>query len=207
MGEQHIDKHELTIDSVSISTKAQIAVVVTRSCIGIWDFMTGKLKFKLANSVLGAIITQAIVNEEGSYVVAAESGELLYWDLNTRKVVFCEKQEDIQQIFFYKNQTRCIVVSKKGKKGDLSAIVISRSFPGGEKQWEAEYPFASFIKVVMSSNEHHIICYDADKTNHNLNIFNMKNETLLTLLKRNSSKVFHVGMELALRMAGTVSML
>ena len=32
--EQHIDKHELTIDSVSISTKAQIAVVVTRSCIG-----------------------------------------------------------------------------------------------------------------------------------------------------------------------------
>lgn len=85
--------------------------------LGIWDFMTGKLKFKLANSALGAIITQAIVNEEGSYVVAAESGELLYWDLNTRKVVFCEKQEDIQQIFFYKNQTRCIVVSKKGKKG------------------------------------------------------------------------------------------
>ena len=32
--EQHIDKHELTIDSVSISTSAQIAVVVTRSCIG-----------------------------------------------------------------------------------------------------------------------------------------------------------------------------
>ena len=82
--EQHIDKHELTIDSVSISTKAQIAVVVTRSCIGkinnknqlsfcklsdegIWDFMTGKLKFKLANSALGAIITQALVNEEGTH--------------------------------------------------------------------------------------------------------------------------------------------
>ena len=32
--EKHIDKHELTIDSLSISTKAQIAVVVTRSCIG-----------------------------------------------------------------------------------------------------------------------------------------------------------------------------
>ena len=32
--EQHIDKHELTIDSLSISTNAEIAVVVTRSCIG-----------------------------------------------------------------------------------------------------------------------------------------------------------------------------
>ena len=32
--EHHIDKHDLTIDSLSISTKAGIAVVVTRSCIG-----------------------------------------------------------------------------------------------------------------------------------------------------------------------------
>ena len=32
--EHHIDKHALTIDSLSISTSAQLAVVVTRSCIG-----------------------------------------------------------------------------------------------------------------------------------------------------------------------------
>ena len=30
--------------------------------LGIWDFMTGKLKYKLANSVLGAIITHALVS-------------------------------------------------------------------------------------------------------------------------------------------------
>ena len=55
--ERHIDKHSLTIDSIryiryivlsfvmsmsSISTSAGIAVVVTRSCIGVWDFMTGQ---------------------------------------------------------------------------------------------------------------------------------------------------------------------
>lgn len=178
--EKHIDKHELTIDALSISTKAQIAVVVTRSCIGIWDFMTGKLKFQLANSALGAIITHAIVNEEGSHVVASESGDILYWNLASREVVFQDKQEDTQQIFFYKNQTRCIVVSKTGKKGDYSARVVSRSFPGGDTQWTAEYPFTTFCKIVMSSNEHHIICYDADKTKHNLNIFNMKNGHLVT---------------------------
>ena len=55
---------------------------------GIWDFMTGKLQFRLANSVLGAIITHALVNEEGTHIVAAESGELLYWNINTRKVAF-----------------------------------------------------------------------------------------------------------------------
>ena len=81
--------------------------------------MTGKLKFKLANSALGAIITHALVNEEGTHIVSAESGDLLYWDLKSRKVIFQQRQEDIQQIFFYKNQTRCIVVSKKDTKGFL----------------------------------------------------------------------------------------
>ena len=32
--ERHIDKHELTIDALSISTTAGIAVTVTRSCLG-----------------------------------------------------------------------------------------------------------------------------------------------------------------------------
>ena len=110
--ERHIDKHSLTIDSVSISTSTGIAVVVTRSCIGVWDFMTGQLKYTLANSALGAIITHALVNEEGSYIVAAESGEVLYWDMATRGVVFQEKQPDVLQLFFYKGQTRCIAVSR-----------------------------------------------------------------------------------------------
>ena len=45
-------------------------------------------------------------------VVAAESGELLYWDIRSKAVIFQDRQEDIQQIFFYKSQTRCVVVSK-----------------------------------------------------------------------------------------------
>ena len=32
----------------------------------------------------------------------------------------------------------------------------------------------------MSSNEHHIICYDGDKTQNMLNIFNVKNGNLVT---------------------------
>ena len=38
----HIDRHELPIEAVSLSTDAGIAVVVTRNCIGIWDLLTGK---------------------------------------------------------------------------------------------------------------------------------------------------------------------
>ena len=80
------------------------------------------------------VTSLAQVNEAGSHIVAAESGDLLYWDMATRqemlvwwltwltwcllrKVVYQEKQENIQQIFFYKSQARCVVISKKGKKG------------------------------------------------------------------------------------------
>jgi WD40 repeat protein len=177
--EHHIDKHELTIDSISISTSAQTAVVVTRSCIGIWDFMTGKLKYKLANSVLGAIITHALVNEAGSHIVAAESGDLLYWNMATRKVVHQERQENIQQIFFYKGQSRCVVVSKNGTKGSQCGLCVSRSVPEGAKHWEFEFPFVTFIKVVMTSDEHHLVCYDADKLKPNLYIHSIKTGALV----------------------------
>ena len=41
MNTDHIDRHELPIDCVRVSTEAGIAVVVTRNCIGIWDLLTG----------------------------------------------------------------------------------------------------------------------------------------------------------------------
>ena len=70
------------------------------------------MKFTLANSALGAIITHALVTEDGSITVAAESGDVLYWNMEERKVIFQEKQPDVLQIFFYKNQTRCIAASR-----------------------------------------------------------------------------------------------
>ena len=39
--DHHIDKHELTIESLHISTKAQMAVTTTRGCVGVWDYMHG----------------------------------------------------------------------------------------------------------------------------------------------------------------------
>ena len=64
------------------------------------------------------------VNISALSVVAAESGELLYWDIRTKKVIFKDRQEDIQQIFFYKNQTRCVVVSKQGTRGNKEFLLL-----------------------------------------------------------------------------------
>ena len=106
--ERHIDKHSMTIEAISISTTAKIAAVVTRNCIGVWDIMTGKLKFTLSNS---GVVTHALVNEKGTYTVAVESSDVLFWDMANRKIVFQEKQADVRQIFLYAKQKMCITVS------------------------------------------------------------------------------------------------
>lgn len=82
----HIDRHELQIDSVSLSTAAGIACSVTRSCIGIWDLLTGKLIKKLADSALGAIVTHAVVTSSGEYICASESGFVIYWNVPKEEV-------------------------------------------------------------------------------------------------------------------------
>ncbi len=94
----HIDRHELQIDSVSLCTSRGFAVTVTRNCIGIWDLMTGKLRAKLADSALGAIVTHAVVTLEGDFILAAESGNVMYWSVAEQVVVFKEEQRDILQV-------------------------------------------------------------------------------------------------------------
>merc|ERR1711923_547576 len=74
--EEYIDRQEQTENQLSISTKAQIAVG-TRSIKGIWNFMTGNLQLKLAITALGALNTQALVNNEGPPETVSGSGEFL----------------------------------------------------------------------------------------------------------------------------------
>ena len=161
--ERHIDKHELTIESLSISTSKGLAVVVTRSCIGVWDFMTGKLKFTLANSGLGTIITHALVNEEASYIVAVDSGDVVYWHLERKEVIFKEKQPDVQQLFLYAKQKMCIAISRQGSKPHVKCLVVSRTLPDGLTQWTFEFPIQDFRSVVMTADERNLVCLGVEK--------------------------------------------
>ena len=137
--------------------------------------MTGHLLFKLNNSALGAIITHGLVNEDGTFTVAAESGDVLYWDMKTRQVIFQEKQPNIQQIFFYKSQGRCIVISREGERGGYEGLVISRSFPEGKIHWKFSYPFSHFKNVVITPDETNLVCYNGDNTRPTLFVHSTKN--------------------------------
>ena len=85
---------------------------ICRSCIGVWDLMLGKLLYTLANSSLGAIITHAVVTEDGTHLASAESGELIYWSLQSRSVIFSQKLPGINQLELNKANDKCLVGRK-----------------------------------------------------------------------------------------------
>ena len=161
----HIDRHELPIDSVCVSTEAGIAVVVTRTCIGIWDILTGKLKTKLAESVLGAIVTHALVTDNGEYIVAAESGFVLYWKVDEEKVIFKEEQKNILQVMLYDDKRKSLFISK-GKSpnvGDTKAICIARTVPEGKKLFEFDFTYKQFKNIILTSDDNYFVAYGYDK--------------------------------------------
>ena len=55
---------------------------------------------------MGAIVTHALVNEEGTLIVAAESGQIIIWDLATKKVIYSDECSHIVQMAFNKQQTK-----------------------------------------------------------------------------------------------------
>jgi len=52
---------------------------------------------------------------------------------------------------FYEDELKCLVVSKTGAVPDLKARAVSRTFPGGQKNFEFDFPYkqvSTFVETV-----------------------------------------------------------
>ena len=77
-------------------------------------FSIGKLKNKLSDCSMGAIITHAEVIASGKYIVAIESGYVVYWNVPKSEVVFKDEQRNTLQILLYDEDKKCVFLSKVG---------------------------------------------------------------------------------------------
>ena len=178
-GQVHqINRHELPIDSVSLSTSAGIAVTVTRNCIGVWDLLKGTLKSKLADCALGAIITHAIVSSSGKNVLAVESGYVIHWDLETEKVLSKSEQDNVKQIFFYDQEQKTLVVSTKGTGTNAKVICRARLFPDGYNQFEFDFPYKHFKEIAVTSDSRFFVAYGLEKTKETFFVYKTTNGEL-----------------------------
>ena len=63
--------------------------------------LLGKLQAKLADSTLGAIVSHALVTDNGEYVIASESGNVLYWKLDEKRVTFKASTYELKNCYRY----------------------------------------------------------------------------------------------------------
>ncbi|KFB37533.1 AGAP011163-PA-like protein [Anopheles sinensis] len=193
-----IDRHELQIDSISLSENGELAVTVTRGCVGVWEIRTGRLLSKLADSPLGAIVTHAEITPNGRYIVSSETGKILVWNRVTEQVLARDTQPGIQQINFLEHGDKYLTVScpqaasgtsAGGGAGvddhGIQAHAIVRSLPDGAIVFSYDYPVRlvpglPFRCAVISADGQHILCASTDKNGKDaIAVFSGANGTFL----------------------------
>ncbi|XP_011493787.1 PREDICTED: NACHT and WD repeat domain-containing protein 2 [Ceratosolen solmsi marchali] len=159
-----IDRHELQIDSLSLAEHCDLAVTVTRGCVGVWDLKRGKLISQLADSPLGAIVTHASITHDGKYIISIESGNVLIWNRITEQVLFREKQPDVRQLMLLHDGSKFAVVSRPNNPPGVESIkttatFIMRTVPDGTILFTFEYPVRSNTGIPFRETA---ITYDAN---------------------------------------------
>lgn len=170
-----IDRHELQIDSICLAEACDLAVTVTRGCVGVWNLQAGKLVSKLADSPLGAIVTHASIAHDGKYIVSIESGNVLIWNRVTEQVLFKEEQQDVRQLTLLQESTKFIAVSRPSNPmgvecSKTTANLVMRSIPDGKTLFAFDYPVrchtgTPFRKVVLTSDGQYLVVPGAEKSN------------------------------------------
>uniref|UniRef100_A0AAG5DIR5 NWD2 C-terminal beta-propeller domain-containing protein n=1 Tax=Anopheles atroparvus TaxID=41427 RepID=A0AAG5DIR5_ANOAO len=199
-----IDRHELQIDSISLSENGELAVTVTRGCVGVWEIRTGRLLSRLADSPLGAIVTHAEITPNGRYIVSSETGKILVWNRVTEQVLARDTQPGIQQINFLEHGDKYLTVScpqaasgtsagaagggsgaGTGDDNGIQAHAIVRSLPEGAIVFSYDYPVRlvpglPFRCAVISADGQHILCASTDKNGKDaIAVFSGANGTFL----------------------------
>jgi hypothetical protein len=82
--------------------KISLAIIqVTVPKFKILTTLLGKLQAKLADSTLGAIVSHALVTDNGEYVIASESGNVLYWKVDEKRVYFKASTYELENCYRY----------------------------------------------------------------------------------------------------------
>jgi len=178
-----------------------LAATVTRGCVGIWDINTGRLIQQLADNLLGAIVTQALITPDGKYIVCSESGNLLIWNRILCRVIFKQQQPGIQQIMLLDEATKCLTVSKQEEinvesQQNIDATAIVRSIPDGKTIYLFDYQVRNvtgmeFKDLVVTADGLNLIALASDKGHREaLHIFNATNGEFVTkiVLKQSGMK-------------------
>ncbi len=185
-----IFRHDKPIEAISLAPLAYIGATTTRNCVGIWNLENGQLLKTLANSAHSSIVTHAVITADGQFVVSAESGHILFWDVNQEKVLKSDPQREVLQLTLTDNDNKSLVLSKLGVN---KSRCVCRAMPEGETIYDFEYNMKKFKNVVVTCDGLFLVIPAFEKNSDVLSIYHAKSGGKMydVTLKYSDYKEFH----------------
>ena len=187
-----IDRLEKPIEAVQLAAHAYLGATTTRNCVGIWNLENGKIMKTLANSAHSSIVTHSALNNDATYLVSAESGMILIWDVDKEKVVKQDTQTDVLQMFMMEDDTKVVAISRSDP---THCKLVCRAIPSGDLIYQFEFLCKNFRNGVVTADGLHIVVNAVHKKTeaNTLRIYHAKTGSYMyeTTPKYNNYKEFH----------------
>lgn len=169
-----IDRHEKPIEQLHLAANAYVGATTTRNCVGVWNLDTGRLMKTLATSAHSSIVTHSAITADAAYVISAESGNILLWDVTKEKVIHQDAQKDVQQILLTDNDAKYLTVSKVAFN---RCRCVCRELPSALQIYEFEYVMKKYRDVVVTSDGLFLVVPTMDKSGDRLGVYHTNTGT------------------------------
>ena len=137
-----IERHDLAVEEILVSSHHESVVLTKcRNSVLVWDTSTGSIRNKIAESMLGTVVSLARLTGDGQHLLLVESGNFFIWNLVNLTPVYKEIFEtEIIDIILHQKQERCFIVTKQGESQNHQLLVSCRDIPGGSKVYDFKFP-------------------------------------------------------------------
>lgn len=175
-----IDRHDLALEEILHPGQTGEVLTKTRNCVIVWDIHTGKVKLditsllvntsksyetqfqikqKIAESMVGAVLTQAKLTSDGRHLVMVESGNVCIWDLTN--LTMLSKQcipDEVVQIILYERDSKFLLVTKQKRESQTHFLCVhSRTIKTETKNFEFQCPVLRMKPVCLTFEEAYIV--------------------------------------------------
>jgi WD40 repeat protein len=185
---------ELSIDSISFSSAKNIAITVTRNCIGIWSLDSAKLWSNLSDSKIGAIVTHALITDNGKYIISIESGNFLIWDLENGDVIYKEVQNNVKHLLLADNDTKVIttqVIEQIIDGSENNTLLLNRSIPDAKLIFKLTYfTLSHSLMPVLTKDNQYIVIPMSDIST--IGVYRLQDGFLIHIIKIDYIKFFEI---------------
>ncbi|KAL3831256.1 hypothetical protein ACJMK2_023030 [Sinanodonta woodiana] len=172
-----IDRLEKPIETIDMATEVPLGVTTSRNCIGVWNLESGKLQKTFGTTVTTSVVTEALITFDGLYVAAAETANVVIWEVSKETAIKTIPQRDVQQILLNESDTRLLAFSKTlGQKG----VCVCYSVPEGEQVFKFEFGLKNqFKKAALTTDGLMLAVPSTDKSGDVLGVYQAKAGTCL----------------------------